>query len=429
MAVLVLGGYGLIGSAVVTRLRDEAVIGLGRRVTTARQRWPHVDWREADLSKLTRPEDWAPFLVGVEAIVNAAGVLQQGLSDDVAGVQERAMLALFAAAPPAGVRRIVQISAVGAEPDASTEFLRSKGRADAALRASGLEFVILRPGLVISSTAYGGTALLRGLAAFPVAVPLILANSRIQTVWVEDVAEAVARALSGEIPSGRTLDLVERPTHTLAETVTLFRRWQGLPDAPVIPIPIGLGRLMSAAADLLGWLGWRSPMRSTALKVIRDGVTGDPDAAPAILGHELRTLTETLAMLPSGPQARWFARLWLAKPLILAVLSALWIVSGLATLWRLEAAMAVLTSRGTPGAVAWVTALGGSGIDIALGLMVLVRPLAGSALKGMVAVSLAYMAGSVVFAPDLWLDPLGPMVKVVPAIVLALVALAILDER
>jgi len=163
MAVLVLGGYGLIGSAVVARLCDRPVAGLGRDVAVSRRRWPGVDWREADLAQLLRAEDWTPLLAGVESVVNAAGVLQQGLRDDVAGVQERAMLALYAAARQTGIKRIVQISAVGAEPRASTEFLRSKARADDALRASGLDYVILRPGLVISSAAYGGTALIRAV--------------------------------------------------------------------------------------------------------------------------------------------------------------------------------------------------------------------------------------------------------------------------
>lgn len=431
MAVLVLGAYGLIGSAVVARLcdEDEAVIGLGRNVGSARRRWPDVDWREADLARLTRVEDWTPLLAGVEVVINAAGVLQQGLRDDVAAVQEHAMLVLYAAAKQAGVRRIVQISAVGADPGASTEFLRSKARADAALREANLEFVILRPGLVISPLAYGGTALLRGLAAFPGMTPLVFSDSRVQTVWIGDVADAVVLALRDRILSGSTLDLIERPTRSLAETVTLFRRWLGAPEAPLLTVPRAVGRLVSSVADLLGWLGWRSPLRSTALDVMRDGVTGDPDGAAALFGRELRTLPQTLTALPAGAQERWFARLWLAKPLIVGGLSAFWIASGSVGLWRLKAAVELLTGRGTPDDVAVGAVLAGSLLDLVLGLMLLVRPIAGLALKGMILVSLAYIAGSMVLAPDLWLDPLGPMVKVVPALMLAVVALAILEER
>jgi uncharacterized protein YbjT (DUF2867 family) len=428
MAVLVLGGYGLIGSAVVSRLRDRPIIGLGRSVAMARRRWPQVQWRQADLAKLVTAEDWLPLLQGVEAVVNAAGVLQQGLNDNVAGVQDRAMKALYAAAREAGVRRIVQISAVGADTDASTEFLRSKARGDDALRTSGLEYVILRPGLVISPVAYGGTALLRGLAAFPMLVPLVLADSRIQTVFVEDLADAVATALETKA-SGLTIDLVERPTHTLGDTAMLLRAWLGLPPAPLVRVPDLAGRLAASLSDGLGWLGWRSPLRSTVFVVLRDGVVGEPDTGPRLLGRELRTLPQTLAALPAGSQELWFARLWLAKPLILGVLSAFWIVSGAVTLARPDAAVSVLTIRGATDALARATALGGGWLDVALGLLLLVRPMASLALKAMIAISLTYVAGSIVFAPDLWLDPLGPMVKVVPAVVLALVGLAILEER
>ncbi len=68
-------------------------------------------------------------------------------------------------------------------------------------------------------------------------------------------------------------------------------------------------------------------------------------------------------------------------------------------------------------------------IDIALGLAVLYRPRTRLALCGMILVTLAYLAGSLLMEPALWLDPLGPMVKTVPALALTLVALAILDER
>jgi hypothetical protein len=68
-------------------------------------------------------------------------------------------------------------------------------------------------------------------------------------------------------------------------------------------------------------------------------------------------------------------------------------------------------------------------VDIVLGAAVLVRPLAKRALLGMLDVSIAYLAGASLLEPALWLDPLGVLVKVLPSILLTLVALAILDER
>jgi uncharacterized protein YbjT (DUF2867 family) len=424
LAVLVLGAYGLIGRRIVSRLVSDGfeVIGLGRDIKAVALAEPRIVWRRADIARLTEARDWAPLLEGVDAVVNAVGALQTGLKDKVEAVQDRAMTALYAAAAATGVRRIVQISAPGVRPDATTLFLRSKAAADGALRNSGLDHVILRPVLVIGPAAYGGTALLRGLAAFPFLTPLIAAGARVRTVSVDSVADATARALRGEIASGANLVLAESGSHSLAEVVGQFRQWLGLRVAPSVPIPGVVGALVGAAADMAGWLGWRSPLRSTAMVVMRDGVAPpDPGQGPS--------LAEILANMPATPQEKWFARLWLLKPAIIIGLSVFWIASGWIGLARQDEASRILTDAGVSPALALTAVLAGSMVDMGLGLAVLLRPTSKVALLGMVVVSLAYMAGSALLSPGLWLDPLGPMVKTALLILLYLVALAILEER
>jgi nucleoside-diphosphate-sugar epimerase len=135
MRVLVLGAYGLIGSAIADRLLAAGfkVAGLGRSIEAARRARPEIDWRSADVSTLLRPEDWAPYLRDVDAVVNAVGALQDGGRDDVAAVQRDAMIALYTAAESAGVTGFVQISAVGARADAEPRPRRcGLGRAVAA---------------------------------------------------------------------------------------------------------------------------------------------------------------------------------------------------------------------------------------------------------------------------------------------------------
>jgi uncharacterized protein YbjT (DUF2867 family) len=429
VAVLVLGGYGLLGQAIVRRLAEagHSVVGSGRRVAVARRRWPDVEWRAADIASLVTPEAWAPLLAGIEVVVNAAGLLQPGLGDDPAAIQRRALPALYAAARGLGVRRIVQISAAGASPGASNDFLRDKAAADADLLASEVEAVVLRPGLVIAPVAYGGTALLRGLAATPWFTPLVLADSPIQTVAVDDVGEAVLIAVEGRLPAGAVLDLVETEPRTLAAVVAHFRAWLGLAAAMDVRLPILIGAAISRTADGLAWLGWRSPLRSTSMQVIRDGVTGDAAAGAQVLGRPLSSLPQTLASLPSGVQELWFARLWLLKGPIVAVLSAFWLVTGLITLADVPRAVSAGAAYGAaPPSIAVVA---GAWLDIGLGLAVVVRPFARLALKGMIATTLLYIAVGTATAPDLWADPLGPLVKAVPALMLAVVGLVIAEDR
>ena len=113
------------------------------------------------------PAAWQPLLHGIDAVVNCVGVLQDGLRDDVQRVQLDGTRALFDGCVRAGVKRVIHISAIGAEPDGPSAFSRSKAGAEAYLKELALDWVILRPALVLAPAVYGGTAMLRGIAAFP----------------------------------------------------------------------------------------------------------------------------------------------------------------------------------------------------------------------------------------------------------------------
>ena len=433
LRILVLGAYGLIGGAVVDRLAaaGHRVTGLGRQVAAAALARPHIAWLACDIATCTRPADWAPLIAGFDAVVNCAGALQDGPRDDVRAVQETAMLALWQACAAAGTRRVVQVSAAGATADAPTPFMRSKAVADAALARLDLDWVVLRPGLVWAPTAYGATALLRALAAWPGALPLPLplADARLQTIAVEDVADAVLAAAEGRIPARRAYDLLEAESHSLAALLVALRRWSGRAPLRIRPAPAVLARLATAGCDVLGRLGWRAPLRSTALAEIARGIRGDPGPWMAAGGPPIATLAETLRHHPATVQDRWFGRMWLMRPLLIGGLAVFWLASGAIALARPEAVAAVLAARGMAPAPAMALVLGGAVLDLALGALVLARRTMPAAALGMLAVSAGYLLGGTLLAPDLWGDPLGPLVKVLPAMLPAAVLLALAEDR
>ncbi|MGZ2455667.1 SDR family oxidoreductase [Rhizobium sp. IY2] len=424
MNILILGATGFIGSVVAARLVADghAVTGLGRNPARARLKQSKVDWRRADLSRMTKPADWDDILKDQHAVINCAGALQDGLSDDLSATQAEAMLALYSAAKAWSCPLIVQISARTAGAAGDLPFLATKRRADEALAASGLPYFILRPALVLGRNAHGGSALLRALAAFPLVLPLVHAESLVETLSVDDVAEAVSRAVSGVISGD--VDLAAAETLTLADLVRLHRQWLGLRPARVFSLAPWLARPVTWLADLSGLLGWRSPLRSTAMTVMTEGV----QSSKAGSGLVATSAAATLSANPSGVQDLWFARLYLLKAPVIAGLSLFWLLSGLIPLLAPTQASAHFLPFMPAGAAVALT-LATCLIDVALGAAVLVRPLAKRALLGMLGVSLAYLAGASLLEPALWLDPLGVLVKVLPSILLTLVALAILDER
>lgn len=432
MNVLLLGAYGTIGHEIARDLlrHGHSVTGLARDAGFGATLEPNVRWIGADIATLTTPAHWQTHLAGVDGIVNASGALQSGPRDNLGGVQRDAIAALVDAAAACGtIRAFVQISAPGASPSAATEFLRTKGEADAHLRTSALNWVVLKPGLVIAPTAYGGTSLVRALAAFPGVQPVVLPASRIQTVSVADVARATRRALDDPRLGRQDFDLVAPQAESLRDIVLAFRRWLGF-RAPsrVIEIPYGIARGVARAADIAGSLGWRAPMRSTALEVLADDVVGDSAPWRAATGETLQTLDETLRDLPATRQERSFARMELLFPSLVVLFSAFWIASGVIGLWQSAAAEAVLAPV-TGMALASLAVVGGALLDIAIGVALLIRPLFRKACIAALAVSLLYMTLGALLTPALLADPLGPLLKILPIAGLAAALAAHAEAR
>ena len=428
--ILVLGAYGFIGAEITHGLRASGfdVIAAGRNARQAARVLPGVPFRHAEMLKLCQAQDWMDLIRDVDSVVNCAGQLQDRSPGDLEAVHHAALAALAGACAEKGVG-IVQISAAGAGPEASTEFMRSKGRGDAALLASGAKAHVLRPGLVIAQGAYGGTRLLRMLAAVPLVQPLALADAEVQCTGMSDLVEAVRAALCQRLPMG-TYDLVEDRPHRLEEVLAQTRAWLGFSKAKrVVQLPGWMLAPVVFGADVLGRLGWRSPLRRTALREIGNGVRGDPEPYRLATGQGLMPLADVLKGYCAGREHRLDARMALLMPIAVAVLSLFWLASGLIGLWQLEAAAAVLVAQGWEAWLAKSSVVFWSLTDVALGGAVLWRPWATKACLGMVAVSLFYLAAASLATPAMWSDPLGPLVKIFPGILLAVITRQLLEER
>ncbi len=430
MRVLLLGGYGLIGKEIGRCLlaAGHEVVAAARNPDLGRRLLPAADWLELDLNNPIKSENWERYLRNCDAVVNAAGALQSGGGDSLARSQRDNLLSLFEACTATGVTCFVQISAPGASETAETEFLRTKGEADAALAGSALDWVILKPGLVIAATAFGGTALLRSLAAVPWVQPLLLPRARFQCIGADDLARSVLACLEDGSLRGRRYDLMEAEAHSLRDIVLSLRRWLGFPPPrAVIALPLALGLLLAKLADLAALLGWRTPLRSTAIRLMARDVVGDPGPWLRAGGTPLKSLREILASLPASRQERVFARHQLIFPFAMLGLQAFWLASGLIGLARTEAASGLLQGVMTDGQ-AQAAVVAGALLDLAVGLLLLFRRWFRLGCLLAIAVSLGYLLLASLLLPALWLDPLGALVKVVPALLLA-ASLALLAEE
>jgi uncharacterized protein YbjT (DUF2867 family) len=429
LRVLLTGATGLIGSAVLAALGSEGheVAAVVRDAGSGGQLPAAARCIALDIAKAKSPADWLPHLAGIDAVVNCAGVLQDSPRDSTAGVHVDGPAALFAACEQAGVRRVVHIYAIGVDRGATTAFARSKHVGDQALMGRELDWVILRPSVVVGRAAYGGSALFRGLAALPV-LPSVAGTGLLQVVQLDDLVATVLHFLRPGAPIRIVLEIAGPERLSLDQVLLAYRRWLGHSDARIIKVPRWMSDAAFRAGDLIGLLGWRPPLRSTIATEIERGGVGDPEEWTRLTGIVPRSLSVALAAEPASVQERWFAQLYFLKPAALAVLALYWLLTGLIALGPgAGPAVAQMRETGLPAAAALVSA--GALADILIGVGIAFRRTARPALWAALALSGAYVGLGTLLAPQLWLDPLGPLLKIAPIVVLHLMALAILDDR
>ena len=288
--MLLLGASGLIGRFVTDDLRARGfnVIGVARKFSASQRisafdlEIPVLSIDAAALSRLIRDR-------AIDTIVNCLGVLQDGPGSDTRAVHRDFVARLLRAINDVGrVVRLIHISIPGTAEDDRTAFSISKREAEVLIAASGIAYAILRPGFVVAPSAYGGSALLRALAALPIDLPADESATPFQPVAVEDIAATIAfiasRDVGDEAVKAVNWDLMQQQKISLGGVIDQFRFAYGTAEMPRVRLPSFMLDLGARCGDLVNRLGWMPPIRTTAMAELRRGVSGDPQPWVAATG-------------------------------------------------------------------------------------------------------------------------------------------------
>ncbi|WP_298609056.1 NAD-dependent epimerase/dehydratase family protein [uncultured Thiothrix sp.] len=226
MKVLITGASGFIGGSIKTALEQagHSIVPIARRYGI-------------NFNEMLQPEQWVPYLAGVDVVINAVGIIAETRGQSFENLHTRAPLALFKASEQQGVKRIIQISALGVEAG-FVPYQLSKKAADDGLKALNLDWFILRPSLVYG---LGGAsdAMFRRLAALPIISLPGGGQQRIQPVNVTDVVATVLHCLTAE-PTKQVINVVGPKEYTLETWLQALRAQQGKKPALTISIPWSL---------------------------------------------------------------------------------------------------------------------------------------------------------------------------------------------
>ena len=420
VVVFLTGASGFIGRHLLLALRagGHRVIAANHRHTPAA-----ADTQPVDFTRDFDPALWRPRLASVDALINAVGIFRERGTATFDAVHVRTPRALFAAAAEAGVRRVVQVSALGADEAAATPYHISKRRADDFLASMPVSSAIVQPSLVYGADG-ASSRTFNALATLPfVLLPAGGAQS-VQPIHIDDVVAALVALLERDAWRVGRIAMVGPDPITLRDYLLTLRKAMAIPNARTLSIPRAVIIACARIGDHLPGL----PFDRAAFAMLERGNVADPSATRQLLGHDPRPVAEFVAPAERRLIANDARLAWLL-PLLRGAVAAMWIVTGIVSLavYPVADSYGLLARAGVSGKAAPVALIGAAALDIVLGLASLV---ARRRLLWWTQIVLIVTYTAIISwrLPEYWAHPYGPVLKNVP-ILAALLLLAHFEER
>jgi len=301
--ITVFGGTGFLGRRLVLRLAAEGAIV---RVAVRHPDPARSALRTAGLNQITlssadvRDEaSVAAAVAGSDAVVNAVSAYVEKSDVTFEAVHEQGAETVAREATSAGVARLVLVSGIGADPRSGFPYIRARGRGELAVQQAFKGATIVRPGAMFGP----GDALFGSLAdiarRFPV-LPLIGGSTRLQPVYLEDVAEAITLILADPETAGHTYELAGPGVCTMRELVEMTLHLTGRRRL-LVPIPFAVATIQARLFEFLS----SPPLTTSQVDLLRtDNVVGGVLPGFRALGIEPKGVEEVVPTYIGRPQMK-----------------------------------------------------------------------------------------------------------------------------
>ena len=271
----VFGGNGFIGRYVVQRLAAKGYVVrvVGRNTEKAKDLMVTgaVGQVVALYASFSTPATIQRATEGADVVVNLIGILSEKRKGAFERVQAEGPGMIARACASGGARRLVQVSAIGADPSSPSDYARTKGLGEQAVREAFPSATILRPSIVFGAedkffNRFGAMAMY-----LPV-MPVISGNTKFQPVYVGDVADAILAGLERDDVQGGTYELGGPRTYTFRELLAWILH-ETKRHRALIEIPTAIAELQARLGELVPGKPFT---RDQLLMLQRDNVA-DPD--------------------------------------------------------------------------------------------------------------------------------------------------------
>lgn len=298
--VTVFGATGFLGRAVAARLLDA---GMTVRVAARHPEHPRCGGPEGRI-RLARADvrdqaSVAAALEGAHAVVNAVGLYVERRAETFEAVHVQGAATIAGQGARLGIDKLVHVSGIGADPASPSSYVRARAKGEREVRAQFENAVIVRPSVLFGP----GDAFLNAIDAITRSVPVFplfgRGRTRLQPVFVGDVADAVFRCIDGDTANGRICELGGPRVYTYRQVVQMVLRFRQRKRL-LLPVPFALWSVQAKVLSLLP----RPPLTEDQVVLMgNDNVVGEGAVTLAQLGasmHELEALLP--ACLESSPR-------------------------------------------------------------------------------------------------------------------------------
>lgn len=431
MNILVTGASGFVGSKIVTDLllAGHNVTCCVRDVEYTKRMFPSAIVIPCNFTQDTAVSDWLPRLKNIDVVINTVGIFYHPNKKIIWLTHFETPKALFEACVKSGVKKIIQLSALGADKY-DNDYANSKLAADKFLSTLSVPSIIIRPSFIYSQSTHGGSSLFRGLAGLPLVIPLPdKGKQAFQPIYLADLSRAITNIIEKPVSGSIILDAVSKEKITLRNILVTIRQWLAFPKAILLPIPSFMLKFVSIFGNLIPY----SVINSQGTKMLlQDNVASfeEADKFSEFTQVKPRDFSEGMFSVPGSVQDRWYARLYFAKPLLQFSLAFVWIFTGICSLWIYprEDSYALLQQTGINTFWQPIMLYGAALMDLIIGLALLFNFKIKIICLFQILIIFIYTLIITIKIPSFWFHPFGPISKNIPFMV-SIYILYILQSR
>lgn len=276
MKILICGATGFVGRHLTATLQSA-----GHTVVRGIRNPTQPDDITVDYCKDIAKETWLPRLAGIDAVINAVGVLRESNRQPMKLLLEQTPIALFSACLDAGVKRIVQVSALGVDKGIETPYFQYRRKPEAHLNnfPDSIRYLILRPSIIYGEDG-ASAKMFRLQASLPIHTLPASGKQQLQPVHIDDICEAVAHWLADTNALSQTVSCVGLEATNLCGMLDSYRQQMQHSNALHLSIPAAVIGLTARIGDFIP----SSPLCSDTLAMLNAGNIGDVTAFGQLLG-------------------------------------------------------------------------------------------------------------------------------------------------